>query len=97
MLLHRGLTIAGKEPGFLRDRECRAAAATSFILLVRQRPQTASAGDRKTLENYNTLVQQQAFHGRGQWLCCSLCKDLSAASNGRNLSNNREICVARTA
>jgi uncharacterized protein (DUF2235 family) len=29
---------------------------------VRQQPQTASAGDRKTLENYNALVQRQAFH-----------------------------------
>jgi uncharacterized protein (DUF2235 family) len=29
---------------------------------VRRQPQTASAGDRKTLENYNALVQRQAFH-----------------------------------
>jgi hypothetical protein len=29
---------------------------------VRQQPQTASAADRKTLDNYNTLVQRQAFH-----------------------------------
>jgi uncharacterized protein (DUF2235 family) len=29
---------------------------------VRQQPQTASAGDRKTLDNYNGLVQLQAFH-----------------------------------
>ncbi len=29
---------------------------------VRQHTQAASAGDRKTLETYNTLVQRQAFH-----------------------------------
>ena len=29
---------------------------------VRQQPQTASAGDRKKLKNYNSLVQRQAFH-----------------------------------
>ena len=29
---------------------------------VRQRIQAASAGDRKTLETYNALVQRQAFH-----------------------------------
>jgi len=29
---------------------------------VRRQPQTASAGDRKTLENYNALEQRQAFH-----------------------------------
>jgi uncharacterized protein (DUF2235 family) len=29
---------------------------------VRQQPQTASAGDRKTLENYDALVQRQVFH-----------------------------------
>jgi uncharacterized protein (DUF2235 family) len=29
---------------------------------VRHQTQTASAGDRKTLDNYNALVQRQAFH-----------------------------------
>lgn len=29
---------------------------------VRQQPQTASAGDRKTLDNYNALMQRSAFH-----------------------------------
>jgi uncharacterized protein (DUF2235 family) len=29
---------------------------------VRQQPQTASASDRKTLNNYNALVQKQTFH-----------------------------------
>lgn len=29
---------------------------------VRQQPQTASAGDRKTLDVYDTLVQRQTFH-----------------------------------
>jgi uncharacterized protein (DUF2235 family) len=29
---------------------------------VRQEPQTASATDRKTLENYNSLAQRRAFH-----------------------------------
>jgi uncharacterized protein (DUF2235 family) len=29
---------------------------------VRQQPQTASAGDRKTLGNYNALAERQAFH-----------------------------------
>jgi uncharacterized protein (DUF2235 family) len=29
---------------------------------VRQQLQTASAGDRKTLDNYNALVQRQTFH-----------------------------------
>jgi hypothetical protein len=29
---------------------------------VRQQPQTAGAGDRKTLDNYNALVQRSAFH-----------------------------------
>ena len=29
---------------------------------VRQQPKTASAGDRKTLDKYNALVQRQAFH-----------------------------------
>src|SRR5215472_12351324 len=29
---------------------------------VRQQPKTASAGDRKTLDNYNALVQRSAFH-----------------------------------
>jgi len=29
---------------------------------VRQQPQTASAGDRKTLDTYDTLAQRQTFH-----------------------------------
>ena len=29
---------------------------------VRQQPQTASAGDRKALDTYNTLLQRQTFH-----------------------------------
>jgi uncharacterized protein (DUF2235 family) len=29
---------------------------------VRQQPQTASAGDRRTLDTYDTLVQRQTFH-----------------------------------
>jgi uncharacterized protein (DUF2235 family) len=39
---------------------------------VRQQPQTASAGDRKTLDQYNSLVQRQAFHDTRNIKCVAV-------------------------
>lgn len=53
---------------------------------VRQQPQTASAGDRKTLDNYNSLVQRQAFHDTRAIKCVAVWDTVGSYPAGIGLA-----------